>query len=336
MDKPRARYSRLAPLAVEEQVRLALVAIYFFGYRDHQEKCKILGRDPSPTGGIRPFSGSDFATFLERTGQLHEAQRYMYRLRELLQSLERADLLVAAGQTRDVFLGKQYYFIKEFTQVEQRGHAWLSSPLGPEFVFHYFAPGIVQITGCRENGDLFAGTGLVVASRWILTCAHVINGMSIDLVQEFAGQKARVVRQMAHQSIDVGLLEVDSDLPVTRGLAFRQPTVAETVFILGYPRVPMTRRAALIMQRGEVTSRTEMLIHGQPVFLFSAIARPGNSGGPIVAASGHVVGIVTQQLEAEDWTFNVAPFHAGVDSLAIVQAIGELDAGISVPLETYS
>jgi S1-C subfamily serine protease len=78
-----------------------------------------------------------------------------------------------------------------------------------------------------------------------------------------------------------------------------------------------------------------MLIHGQEVFLYSAVARPGNSGGPIVASSGHVVGIVTQQLEDQQYKSDVAPFHAGIDTLTILNAVKELAPSLSLPFETY-
>jgi Trypsin-like peptidase domain len=329
------RYSRLAPLPISQQVRLALEAVRFFDFRNQPEKCKLIGKPPPTTNTIQAFSGRDFQTYLERTGVLPEAGRYMFRLRDLLQQLERANLLVPAGQTNDAMLGRRYEFLCEFSRLEQAGCAWLTAALGPEFIYYYFGDGIVQITGRFSNGDPHAGTGLVIAPRWVLTCAHVIDDMTIDEQQDFGGQRVRVLRALAHKRIDVGLLELDQDLSCVKGLAFRSPVIAEPVFALGYPRIPMTRRPALVMQSGQVTSQTQTLIHGQDVFLFSAVARPGNSGGPIVAETGHVVGIVTQQLEEQQRSSNTAPFHAGVDSLTIQRATEELAPSVLLPVETY-
>lgn len=74
--------------------------------------------------------------------------------------------------------------------------------------------------------------------------------------------------------------------------------------------------------------------------LFSAIARPGNSGGPVVAMDGRVVGIVTRSLERdkEEADFMAPmPFFAAVPSKLIAQALTELDGGgTSLPWEDWS
>jgi S1-C subfamily serine protease len=70
------------------------------------------------------------------------------------------------------------------------------------------------------------------------------------------------------------------------------------------------------------------------VFLYSAVARPGNSGGPVISSRGHVVGIVSEQLSEQQSTSD-QPFYAGVSSAEILRALGELDPGIQFPWETY-
>jgi Trypsin-like peptidase domain len=333
--KAKERYSRLAPFPIEQQIQLALAAISFFGYKDHAAKRAAVGKPPPQEGMLEPFSGSDFERYVERIGLLPEAGRYMFRLRDLLVRLERANLLIPAGETRNLLMGRLYHFMREFTALEHGGYAWLAPVLGAEFVHHYFQGGVVQITGRLDSGDLHAGTGLVVSRRWVVTCAHVVTEMSVDEEQHFAGQRLHVVRALAHKSVDVGVIETDCDMPVVPGLAFRAPTIAETIFTLGYPRVPLTRRPALIMQSGQVTSQTQKLINGQDIFLYSAIARPGNSGGPIVSESGHVVGLVTQQLEEQRAAPHSSPFHAGIDAMTTARAFEELVPGNLLPIETY-
>jgi len=113
--------------------------------------------------------------------------------------------------------------------------------------------------------------------------------------------------------------------------------VSETLFTFGYPQVALTADPILVMQRGEVTAHDVKLYTGDEVFLFSAIARPGNSGGPILASSGHVLGIVTQHLEAtrlED-SNSIMPFYAGISTRTLAAAIQELEPSIRLPVETY-
>ncbi|MFD2436298.1 S1 family peptidase [Modicisalibacter luteus] len=106
------------------------------------------------------------------------------------------------------------------------------------------------------------------------------------------------------------------------------------MYTLGYPRIPLSTEPSLVMQRGEVTNPEVTMFSGDKVFLYSAVARPGNSGGPIISESGHVVGIVTESLE-ENTTQSGMPFHAGIKTAELTSAVAELDANIELPIETY-
>ena len=71
----------------------------------------------------------------------------------------------------------------------------------------------------------------------------------------------------------------------------RTPVVAQTVYTLGYPRLPGLRDASVTMQQGAVTNESVTSLAGERLFLYSAISRPGNSGGPVMSEDGYLVGI---------------------------------------------
>lgn len=168
-----------------------------------------------------------------------------------------------------------------------------------------------------------------------MTCAHVLQDMTVDEQQTAPIQdySYRVVRQLPHSEVDVGLIEVDRDLPEVQGLNFRDPHVGERVYTFGFPRVPLSREATVVMQGGEVSVEQMTSLHGDELFLFSAIARPGNSGGPILSENGHAVGIVTQELSERN--SHDHPFHAGIATSTLAQAIRELNCGVILPVETW-
>jgi len=57
----------------------------------------------------------------------------------------------------------------------------------------------------------------------------------------------------------------------------------------------MAAESAITVQRGEVVNpSTPAMPSRDPMFLYSAIARPGNSGGRIVAGDGRVIGLVVE------------------------------------------
>lgn len=333
MTSSSTRYSKLAPLTLSQRVNLAVEAVNFFFPAVNEEKCAVIGKSRA-SNHIEALSGRDFAKYLEATGKLPEAERYSFKIGELLAELAKHGILKEVGRTGDLLLGTNYYFLLELTSRQQEGILWLARALGPEFLYEAYSQATVQITGVTASGDVHAGTGLVIAPNWLLTCAHVLHDMKVDENQLIFGSSHRVMRALPHPTIDVGLLELEQPMPLLPGIAFRSPIVAEPVVTLGYPRVPLSRESALVMQRGEITNPSVTLLDGSAVFLYSAIARPGNSGGPILSESGHVVGIVTKELSERSEDFQM-PFHAGIQTRELVQAIADLGVTIMLPIEDY-
>jgi hypothetical protein len=90
-------------------------------------------------------------------------------------------------------------------------------------------------------------------------------------------------------------------------------------------------------QRGEISQIDVRTIWGTNVDLFSAIARPGNSGGSLVTLEENVVGLVTQSLERERESadlMSVLPFFAAVPACDIRTEFEALTS-IALPWETY-
>jgi S1-C subfamily serine protease len=122
----------------------------------------------------------------------------------------------------------------------------------------------------------------------LLTNAHVVNDCAI-----------------VHDRIDLAVIPVDvADQPANalKGVAFRNPEWSDETYVFGYPPVSKLHAPYLVVQRGEVVNPSVRSQQDEGFFLYSAIARPGNSGGPIVAQDGRVVGLVTDELpDAQQW-----------------------------------
>ena len=114
------------------------------------------------------------------------------------------------------------------------------------------------------------------------------------------------------------------------GLVFRAPVVAETVYTLGYPKIPYTDGAPLTMQPGAVTNEMVVSLEGNELFLYSAIARPGNSGGPVMSEDGYVVGISSVDLTLSE---PFSPHYAGVPAQRIVSAVREMGMDIEISFD---
>ena len=328
------RYSNLAPFSIEEKVRLSNLACQFFSLLANFEMCQLLGK-PKQQGHILPLDGGDFIEYLKKSALLSSADRRMYRVGELLRDLASAHILTDVGPGRGIIMGSHYYFLKELTSKQKAGVCWFAPALGGEFIYSLFGPSALHITGSTPSGDAVAGTGIAINDNWVLTCAHVLDDMKVDQVQNFGGVLNRVVEQYSHPEIDVGLIKVESQLTPVAGLSFSSPVAGSNLYTIGYPRVPMSTDAMPIMHKGEVTVPSLMTFQGHNLFLYSAIARPGNSGGPIVGENGTVVGIVTEELH-EDSSKSGPPFYAGVPTNEIVRAIKDICPDVELPVEDYA
>jgi S1-C subfamily serine protease len=154
---------------------------------------------------------------------------------------------------------------------------------------------VVKITGvatdCRKRVE---GTGFVYAPQRVMTNAHVVAGVDEPTV-ELGGRRldARVV--LFDPVTDVAVLAVQGlDVPSLAFAAEPAEEGADTV-VVGYPEDgPFRPDSARVRSRVDARGSD---IYGQQevvreVYALRGRVRPGNSGGPLLALSGEVVGVV--------------------------------------------
>lgn len=294
----------------------------------------ILGKTPNPER-ILPLSSGDFPKYLEAKRIVENPMRFADRIRQLLDRMAATGLLVDMGYGSSIMLPKMYYFIKELTNLQKNGVLWLAPAIGDDFLYRTLSPAIVHITGVNQCGDACGGSGIVFDRHHILTCAHVVRDMHLIGRQVFQGIECVIDSFTCHEKEDIAVVRVSKSLNVPLGLSFSPPTIAQSVLSLGYPKIPFVREAALIMQKGEVTNEFATTLDGHCVFLYSAIARPGNSGGPVVSTDGHIVGMSMQDLTLNTDGRQFSPHFAGIRSDLIAQCVSDLKLGVQIPFETY-
>lgn len=138
-----------------------------------------------------------------------------------------------------------------------------------------------------------SGTGFVVSSKGhILTNAHVVEGCTALKVDGEAAETIAIATDF-----DLALLRVE---PSDEGaIASFSPTPAKLnsdVTVIGYPLAGIL--SGLNVTRGAVSS--QMGLGGNMSGMqITAPVQPGNSGGPVLAADGEVVGVVVSKLNAQ-------------------------------------
>ena len=100
-----------------------------------------------------------------------------------------------------------------------------------------------------------------------------------------------------------------------------------------------TGDSPLVMQSGEVTSESVLVFGRNERFLYSAISRPGDSGGAVVSDDGYVIGMTTElsdgRLEKMDGEDVFSPHYAGIPSNVLASAVDDLGLGVRLPYETF-
>lgn len=161
------------------------------------------------------------------------------------------------------------------------------------------------------------GSGFVYAPHRVVTNAHVVAGTDQVAVQVSKDHTLPATVVLFDPQVDVAVLDVPAldaaPLPLS-GLAAENGTPA---VVLGYPEDgPYTIRNARI--------RTEATVNGSDIYgrgnvqrdIYSvrAIVRSGNSGGPLIDYTGHVLGMVfATALDSSDTGYALTAGQLGAD-----------------------
>lgn len=155
------------------------------------------------------------------------------------------------------------------------------------------AESVLKIHGDNACGRGVEGTGFLYADDRLMTNAHVVAGVAHP--QVYVGDDAVDATVVFYDArLDIAVLALDDAGRPT--LRFRgQAEQGEGTAVLGYPQDgPYDVQAARIRAEQKLRSPD---IYGngsvvREVYSVRGLIRPGNSGGPLVASDGTVVGVV--------------------------------------------
>lgn len=157
----------------------------------------------------------------------------------------------------------------------------------------------------RDGGASGAtGTGFAVSSSMLVTCAHVIEGMSEVRINSFNGSH-RVEPVMVDTRNDIALLRVEGiTLSPVLFCGITGCSLGDSVVAVGYPMSGVAGGGAHVTQGG--VSALFGLRNDSSLLQFTAAIQPGSSGSPLFDAAGSVVGMVTSSVpDAQNMNFAV-------------------------------
>lgn len=158
----------------------------------------------------------------------------------------------------------------------------------------------------RDGADA-SGSGFVVTKEGdILTNAHVVSQCERILVDELTASLTAI-----STDFDLALLRSDEASAMEPAKFADDPArLNSDVSVVGYPLYGLL--GGLNVTRGSVSSATGVLGDGIRMQI-SAPVQPGNSGGPVLASNGAVVGVVVSKL----------------DTLRVAEAIGDIPQNVN-------
>ncbi len=168
---------------------------------------------------------------------------------------------------------------------------------------------------CRRRTE---GSGFSYAEHYVMTNAHVVAGAQNVTVQDATGAAldATVVRYDPDR--DVAVLYVPGLAAPALRFAARAASSGDPAVVLGYPQDgPFTARAARVRTRATV-SGADIYGNGnveREVYSVRAVVRSGNSGGPLLASDGSVLGVVfATALDSPDTGFVLTAAEVAADA----------------------
>ncbi len=151
-----------------------------------------------------------------------------------------------------------------------------------------------------EEYQMSQGSGVIIRSNgWIVTNAHVVDGME-DLKVVTADGKSYQVREVYSDALsDIALIHINVSgfKPASFVSSDKAMVVGEQVVAIGTPIAPSLRNSATL---GIISGLNRSAGAQYRLIQTDATINPGNSGGPLVNMRGEVIGINSMKLAAVD------------------------------------
>ncbi len=155
---------------------------------------------------------------------------------------------------------------------------------------------VVKIEGIGCGG-IVEGSGFVINGDLVITNAHVVAGVARPFIRDANGQHT-ATPVWFDPDLDFAIVRADN---LSGGPLLINPNLVDNNTrgaVLGYPGGgPLTAGGAGIVDHFSARGRDiyNQSISTRQIYSLAARVVPGNSGGPVIAADGRIIGVVFAQ-----------------------------------------
>ena len=140
------------------------------------------------------------------------------------------------------------------------------------------------------------GTGFLIDSRLLLTNCHVVAGYRTVAVEQRDKRRITGTVRRLHPKRDLAIVELSTPLPgeLLQLAGDAEPQPNQLIHIVGFPvGLPLSVTEGVV-------SNPKQMFDGLPYVQTDAAVNPGNSGGPMLDESKHVIAMTTCKLSSAD------------------------------------
>ncbi|CAN5686324.1 MarP family serine protease [soil metagenome] len=178
---------------------------------------------------------------------------------------------------------------------------------------------VLKVKGVALSCDrAIEGSSFVYSKEHLLTNAHVVAGTNEVRVQTATQGSLAAKVVLFDPARDIAVLYVPGLKAAPLTLATKAAVTGQDAIVLGYPQDgPFDVRPARVRDRERIAGRD---IYGRvavdrDIYTIRSVVRVGNSGGPLIATDGSVLGIVfASALDSPDTGFVLTAQEAGADA----------------------
>lgn len=168
-------------------------------------------------------------------------------------------------------------------------------------------PSVMPVIVEKQDESDDVGTGFLIGnSSTFVTARHVVESMNSVRILSPSGSELRILSAKVPKDprIDLAVLLVDPHATIgLLPLRCAKPNLLDDVLCIGYPPIPGFESVQISdvseinsfvrSSSGRVVGVGKSYLDSQDYFMMNARVKGGNSGGPILNNTGHVVGVLS-------------------------------------------